>query len=130
MTTSWRAHQVIVSIVVLLMLWPLSAVRGLVPGATRTFLVALAAAVLIIAVRLNRLFLSYVDVATLLEQQRRLRWVLAFAEVAFCAALGTAAVLAADTHLGFASLFAAAALGLAAGSWIIEPATTKTAFPE
>ena len=129
-TTSWRAHQVIVSIVVLLMLWPLSAVRGLVPGATRTFLVALAAAVLIIAVRLNRTFLSYVDVATLLEQQRRLRRVLTFAEVAFCAALGTAAVLAADTHLGFASLFAAAALGLAAGSWIIEPSTTKTAFPE
>jgi serine/threonine-protein kinase len=129
-TTSWRVHQVVVSTLALVMLWPLSAARPLGPWMTQVFFLALAASVLVIALRTNQLFLSFVDVGMLREQRTRWGRLLLAADLALCGALALAAALCAGTHLGFASLFAATALGLAAAALIIEPTTTKTAFPE
>jgi serine/threonine protein kinase len=129
-TTSWRVHQVVVSALALVMLWPLSAARALDPSMTRVFLAAMAAAVFVIALRMNQLFLSFVDAGMLREQRHRWRHLLLAADLAFCGALAVAAVLAADAHLGFASLFGATALGLVAAALVIEPTTTRTVFPD
>jgi serine/threonine-protein kinase len=129
-TTSWRVHQIVVSLLALVMLWPLSAARGLAPSMTRVFFVTMAAAVFVIALRMNQLFLSFVDVGLLREQRHRWRHVLLAADLVLCGALTVAAFLASDGHLGFASLFGATALGLVAAALIIEPTTTRTAFPD
>jgi len=112
------------------MLWPLSAARAHDPGMTRVFFVALASAVFVIALRLNHLFLSFIDVTMLREQRVRWRLLLLVSDLVLCAALAAAAVLVSDQHLGFASLFGATSLGLLAAALIIEPTTTRTAFPE
>jgi serine/threonine protein kinase len=129
-TTSWRVHQSVVSLICLVMLWPLTAARALAPSLTLVFFVALAAAVLVIALRLNQLFLSFVDVGLLREQRTRWRHLRLAGDLTFSAALAVAALLCAGAHLGFASLFGATALGLVVAALIIEPTTTRTAFPE
>ena len=129
-TTSWRVHQVVVSLLALIMLWPLSAARPLDGLMTKVFFVAMGAAVFVIALRMNQLFLSFVDVGMLREQRRRWRHLLRAADLVLCGALALGAVAVADAHLGFASLFGATALGLVAAALIIEPTTTRTAFGE
>jgi hypothetical protein len=112
------------------MLWPLAAARPVAPSMTKVFFVAMAAAVLVIALRLNQLFLSFVDVNLLGVQRKRWRHLRIAGDLVFSAALAVAAALCAGAHLGFASLFGATALGLILAALIIEPTTTRTAFPE
>lgn len=129
-TTSWRVHQVAVSSIAGGVLWPLSLARAHDPAMTRVFFVAMGAAVFVIALRLNLLFLSFIDVAMLREQRRRWRYLLLAVDLLLCGALAAAAVLTSGRNLGFASLFGATSLGLLAAALVIEPTTTRTAFPD
>ena len=127
---AWRIHHAVVSAIALVMLWPLAAARAHHPWMPLVFVASLSAAVFEIALRMNFVFLSFLDRATLLEQRRRWRYLLLAADVVLCAALALAAVLLFGRHLGFTSLFGATSLGLLVAVLVIEPTTTRTAFPE
>jgi serine/threonine protein kinase len=127
--TSWRVHQAVVSVICLLMLWPLAAARRFDPRMDWAFFTAVAAAVFVLVLRLNFLASSYLDRTMLDEQRRRWNAVRQAADLAFSVVLLVAFGLVVDAHLAFAALFLAASLGLAAAAWMIEPATERTAFP-
>lgn len=125
----WRAHQVVVSVICTLMLWPLSAARSLTPLAAPMFFAALVPAIVIVALRLFFLYLSWLNERALIEQLARWRGLLLAADLAFAAVMAAAAAAVSGGSLRLAALFLTASLGLAISALIIEPATAREAFP-
>ncbi len=126
----WRFHQAAVSIAYILMLYPLWRIRGQVPGDLGLALFVAAVAVVGVAanVRLHLLFTSRVYPDQLAAQRRRFAVWRRAADSAFVVLLLAAATGTAGNAL-WAALFVAAAISAAFSASVMEPATTRAAFP-
>jgi eukaryotic-like serine/threonine-protein kinase len=126
----WRAHQLVVTVVYVLMLYPVWRARSWLPppwGILFLFVV-LACVAVSATVRLHLWFTSRVYPAELPAQRRRaLSWTRAsdvgFSTVLLLGALGIAAF-----HQEISTLFIAVSVAGALASFLIEPATTRAAF--
>lgn len=124
----WRIHQGVVALVCALSLWPLSVAGGTAGLARPLFFVALAAAVVVVSLRLNFWFLSALHTTALDTQRRRWRTLLLGADVTYSVALAVGAWHASDTSLPLASLLLTIAIALLVAAFVIEPATSRAAF--
>jgi serine/threonine-protein kinase len=124
----WRVHQGVVALVCVLSLWPLSMVGGADPLARPTFFAALAAAVVVVSLRLNYWFLSGLDAEALDAQRRRWRGLLLGADLTYSGALAVGAWRAASTSLPLASALLTIAIARLVAALVIEPATSRAAF--
>ena len=126
----WRFHQAAVSIAYILMLYPLWRIREAVPGdlGLALFLGAVAAAGAAANIRLHLLFTSRVYPDQLAAQRRRSARARHGADGAFVVLLLAAAASMAGDAL-WAALFVAAAISAAFSASVMEPATTRAAFP-
>ncbi|MYI74361.1 MAG: serine/threonine protein kinase [Acidobacteria bacterium] len=126
----WRFHQAAVSIAYILLLYPLWRIRGQVPGDLGLALFVAAVAVVGVAanVRLHLLFTSRVYPDQLADQRRRFAMWRRVADSAFVVLLLAAAAATAGNAL-WAALFVAAAISAAFSASVMEPATTRAAFP-
>ena len=127
----WQFHQVTVSVLYGLMLYPVWRVRDWMPG--RWGLLVFIAAVAVVGVaanlRLHLWFASRVYPDALAEQRRRSsRWILGSDALFAVLLLATAAGIWPD-HSEWAALFIAAAISGAFSARLMEPATTRAAFP-
>jgi hypothetical protein len=86
-------------------------------------------AIVIVSLRLFFLYLSWLSLPTLGEQRARWRVLLLAADLLYAAAMAGAGAAVSARSLRFAALFLTASLGLAISALIIEPATTREAFP-
>ena len=126
----WRFHQAAVSTAYILLLYPLWRIRGQAPGELGLALFVAAVAVVGVAanVRLHLLFTSRVYPDQLAAQRRRFAGWRRVADSAFVVLLLAAAAGAAGNAL-WAALFVAAAISAAFSAGVMEPATTRAAFP-
>ena len=126
----WRFHQVAVSIAYILMLYPLWRIREAVPGdmGLALFLGAVAVAGAAANIRLHLVFTSRVYPGELATQRRRSARARRGADVGFVVLLLAAAAGTAGDAL-WAALFVAAAISAAFSASVMEPATTRAAFP-
>ncbi len=124
----WRIHQASVAVTCAVALWPVWTVRTLGPWARAVFFVALAAAVLVVSLRLNLWFLSTFHLRALAEQRRRWRRLGLAADVVFSLALGAAAWVASSGSMALAALLVTMGLALLVAALVIEPATAREAF--
>lgn len=127
----WRVHQLTVSAVYTLTLWPLWHLRGhaeVGPLARPMFFAALAAVVVAVTLRLHLWFTSTLDVATLGAQRQRLgRW-LRLVEGAFVLLVAVEGVAVAEASPAIAVLLITIAVASALALLVIEPVTAQTAF--
>ena len=126
----WRFHQAAVSIAYILMLYPLWRIREAVPGdlGLALFLGAVAAAGAAANIRLHLLFTSRVYPGELATQRRRSARARRGADGGFVVLLLAAGASMAGDAL-WAALFVAAAISAAFSASVMEPATTRAAFP-
>ena len=127
----WRFHQAAVSAAYILMLYPLWRVRTGLPGALgmALFVAAVAVAGGAANMRLHLLFTSRVYPDQLAALRRRSATWRRASDAAFVLLLlATAAGSAAGNAL-WAALFVAAAISAAFSAGVMEPATTRAAFP-
>lgn len=124
----WRVHQGAVAAACVLALWPLSRIDGSDALARPVFFAALAAAVVVVSLRLNFWFLSSLDAVALGAQRRRWQPLLRAADLLFSAAVAVGAWRAASASLPLASLLLAIAIALVVAALVIEPATVRAAF--
>ena len=126
----WRFHQAAVSIAYILLLYPLWRIRAQVPGDLGLALFVAAVAVVGVAanVRLHLLFTSRVYPDQLADQRHRFAVWRRVADSAFVVLLLAAAAATAGNAL-WAALFVAAAISAAFSASVMEPATTRAAFP-
>ncbi len=126
----WSFHQAAVSTAYILLLYPLWRIRAQVPGDLGLALFVAAVAVVGVAanVRLHLLFTSRVYPDQLADQRRRFAVWRRVADSAFVVLLLAAAGGAAGNAL-WAALFVAAAISAAFSASVMEPATTRAAFP-
>jgi predicted Ser/Thr protein kinase len=126
----WRFHQLAVTAVYVLMLYPVWRARAwlaapwgtLFPLAT---LVCIAAAV---SLRLHLLFMARFYVDELAEQHARTNLWSRLSDGAIAVSLLAAGLGIGSAHPEMAMLFVAVATAAAVGSFVIEPATTRAAF--
>ena len=129
--TWWQFHQVATTIAYVILTGALWAIRDWMPAPAGfvVVLVGLAAALGASSLRLHLLFTVrwYPDEwATQLRQSRP--WI-RVADVVLAAALLAAVALTMTAHNRMAAVFVAAAVAVVVSSAIIEPATTRAAFP-
>jgi hypothetical protein len=126
----WRAHQLVVTVVDVLMLYPVWRARSWLPppwGILFLFVV-LACVAVSATLRLHLWFTSRVYPAELPAQRRRaLSWT-RLSDVGFSAVLLLGALGIAARHPEISTLFVAVAVASALASFLIEPATTRAAF--
>lgn len=126
----WQFHQAAVSVAYILMLYPLWRIREAVPGdlGLALFLGAVAAAGAAANIRLHLLFTSRVYPGELATQRRRSARARRGADGGIVVLLLAAgASMAGDALWG--ALFVAAAISAAFSASVMEPATTRAAFP-
>jgi hypothetical protein len=124
----WRVHQVVVSAVCTLTLWPIYAARPLLTAPALMFFSALVPAIVVVCLRLFFLYVSELSRRTLGEELRRWGWLLRTADLAFVAASLAVAVGVSTKSVRVAAFFLTVSLGLALSSLIIEPRTTAGAL--
>ena len=127
----WQFHQVAVSVIYGVMLYPVWEVREWMPG--RWGLVAFVAAVAVVGVavnlRLHLWFTSRVYPAELAAQRHRSsRWT-RLADGAYAGLLLAVAAGIWSDHTEWAALFIAVGISSAFSTRLMEPATTRAAFP-
>ncbi len=127
----WRFHQFAVCGSYALILVPLWFVRLSIEGPGRDLVFLAAAAVVgwVCNVRLHLVFTSTVYPDELAAQQGRTARQRAWADAAFVAVLLVAAGLVASDGAWLAALFLAVAVSVGVAGRLIEPATTRAAFP-
>lgn len=127
----WRFHQAAVSAAYIAMLYPLWRVRSALPGGLGLALFVAAVAVVGVAanMRLHLLFTSRVYPEQLAAQRRRSGTWQRAADGAFVLLLLAAAAGSADGNALWAALFVTAAICAAFSAGVMEPATTRAAFP-
>ncbi len=127
----WQFHQVAVSVVYGLTLYPLWLARETIPGDWG--LAAFVAAVGIVGVaanlRLHLWFTSRVYPAELAEQRRRSSAWKRLADAAFAVLLLAVGAALATVHGLWAAFFITMAISSAVIARVMEPATTRAAFP-
>ena len=126
----WRFHQAAVSAAYILLLYPLWRIRDAVPGdlGLALFVAAVAVAGSASNLRLHLLFTSRVYPDQLAAQRRRFAAWRHAADGAFAVLLLAASAGTAGNAL-WAALFIAAAICVAFSAGVMEPATTRAAFP-
>ena len=127
----WRFHQLVISVVYGLTLVPMWQVREWMPDAWG--LVAFIATVTVVGaaanLRLHLWFTSRVYPAQLAEQRRRSSSWKRLTDTTFAVLLLTTAAVIAPEHNGWAGFFIALAITSVLSARVMEPATTRAAFP-
>lgn len=126
----WQGHQLMVSALNAGAAAAVWGVRQWVgkPTGTILFLLALAAATVSVALRLNLVFASRVHPHTLIEHRRRIFSRIAVLDTVLAGTLLAAAtIIAAADHDGIAAILIALAAVMLASLSLIEPATTAAA---
>ena len=126
----WEFHQVAVSAVYALMIYPAWHAREWLPApwGMLFFFAVLAAAATSVTVRLHLRFTARVYPAELMPQRASARPWTRGSDTGFSAALLLAGLALRDTHPEVATLFVTVSIAAAIASFIIEPATTRAAF--
>ena len=127
----WQFHQVAISLVYGLTLFPLWRVREWMPGGWG--LVAFIAAVAVVGaaanLRLHLWFTSRVYPQQLAEQRRRSASWKRLTDTTFAVLLLMTAAVIAPEHNGWAAFFIGLAITGVLSARVMEPATTRAAFP-
>jgi serine/threonine protein kinase len=126
----WQAHQVIVSAIYIVTIYPTWYAQRWIsrPWGIILLLVVLAAAAAGATVRLNLPFLARHAPRELPVQLTRARRLTLLCESAFAIAQLTAAAVVATEHPEFAMMLVAAATALLVAALVIEPNTVRAAF--
>ena len=127
----WEFHQLCVGALYYAMLYPSWAARAWIPRpwGSVLFFSVLAAVAVAANLRLHLWFASRFNPAELAAQRGRVfRWIRASDAILVFLFVLTAAAIA-DMHAAVATLFVAVSIGSLLGFAIIEPATTRAAFP-
>ena len=127
----WQFHQVAVSVLYGLTLYPLWMARGSVPGGwgLATFVTAVGIVGVAANLRLHLWFTSRVYPAELAEQRRRSSAWKRLADAAFAGLLLAVGAALAPDHGLWAAFFITMAISSAVIARVMEPATTRAAFP-
>jgi serine/threonine-protein kinase len=126
----WRAHQLVVAFVYVIMLYPVWRARQWLPppwGILFLFVV-LACVAMSATIRLHLWFTSRVYPDELPAQRRRAWAWICGSDVGFSAALLLAALTIAGVHPEIATLLIVVSVSSALASFLIEPATSRAAF--
>ncbi len=127
----WKFHQAVTSFAYLVLLVPLWLVHEWLPGlpGLLLFLTGLTGALVASLLRLHLWFTVRSYPAEWPAQRRAAgRWIAA-ADVVFAGVLVAAALLLLADHSRVASILVSAAVAVVLSFWVIEPATTRAAFP-
>ena len=126
----WGFHQVAVSAVYALMIYPAWHARVWLPApwGMLFFFAVLAAAAASVTVRLHLRFTARVYPAELMPQRASARPWTRGSDAGFSVTLLLAGLALRDTHPEVATLFVAVSIAAAVSSFVIEPATTRAAF--
>lgn len=129
----WEVHQIVVSLVYGVMLWPMWLVRAhMETGAWRTlwFVANVAIVALAATLRLNLAFTSRCYPAALDLQRRRVSWLVRAADWATALLLIGGAAIVGGADLGLTALLVGVAIAAAAAFLFIEPTTTHAMLGE
>ena len=128
----WKFHQIAASIGHVLLVWPLWSATALrTDGAgPATFVVGLVAAVAGSLLRWHLWFVVRWYPGEGPTQRRLARWWLAAADGTLAAASGIAGAFALGPDTGLGAFLVACAIGVLVASRMVEPATTRAAFPD
>ena len=127
----WQFHQVAVSVVYVLMLYPVWRVREWMPDAwgLAVFMTAVAVVGAAVNLRLHLWFTSRVYPDQLVDQLRRSSTWRRLTDTAFSVLLLATAAVIAPEHPRWAAFFIVLAISGALSARVMEPATTRAAFP-
>ena len=128
----WGFHQGATSVTYALFLIPAWLARRLIDGPLGTvlFVLALVAAVAAITMRLHLWFVSRAGSTTVGDERRHSAARLRIADVVFAAGLLGSGLSIEGTNSPLATLLIAGAAAAAVAFLVIEPSTTRAAFPE
>ena len=127
----WQFHQVAISALYIGMLYPMWYVRGWMSASwgLAAFVAAVAVAGVSANLRVHLWFTSYVYPSELADQRQRVsRWK-GWADALFALLLLVTATAIAGAHAEMAALFVGVAVTSVIGALLVEPATTRAAFP-
>ena len=127
----WQFHQVAVSVVYVLVLYPVWRVREWMPDAwgLAVFMTAVAVVGAAVNLRLHLWFTSRVYPDQLGDQLRRSSTWRRLTDTAFSVLLLATAAVIAPEHPRWAAFFIVVAISGALSARVMEPATTRAAFP-
>ena len=128
----WQFHQVAVSVVYALMLYPVWRAREWLPApwGLVTFMAAVAVVGAVVNLRLHLWFTARVYPDQLAVQRRASALWKRLLDTAFAVLLLSVAATIAPTHPRWAAFFIVMAISSALSARVMEPATTRAAFPE
>ncbi len=128
----WQFHQLAVSVVYALMLYPVWRAREWLPApwGLVTFMTAVAVIGAVVNLRLHLWFTARVYPAQLAAQRRASALWKRLLDTAFAVLLLSVAATIAPTHPRWAAFFIVMAISSALSARVMEPATTRAAFPD
>ncbi len=128
----WQFHQVAVSVVYALMLYPMWRAREWLPApwGLVTFMAAVAVVGAVVNLRLHLWFTARVYPAQLAAQRRASALWKRLLDTAFAVLLLSVAATIAPSHTRWAAFFIVMAISSALSARVMEPATTRAAFPD
>ena len=128
----WQFHQVAVSVVYALMLYPVWRARDWLPApwGLVTFMTAVAVVGAVVNLRLHLWFTARVYPAQLAAQRGASVLWKRLLDTAFAVLLLSVAATIAPTHPRWAAFFIVMAISSALSARMVEPATTRAAFPD
>ena len=128
----WQFHQVAVSLVYALMLYPVWQAREWLtaPWGLVTFMTAVAVVGATVNLRLHLWFTARVYPAQLAAQRRAAALWKRLLDTAFAVLLLSIAAAIAPTHPRWAAFFIVMAISSALSARVMEPVTTRAAFPD
>ena len=128
----WQFHQVAVSVVYALMLYPVWRAREWLPTpwGLVTFMAAVAVVGAVVNLRLHLWFTARVYPDQLAAQRRAAALWKRLLDTAFGVLLLSIAATIAPTHPRWAAFFIVMAISSALSARVMEPATTRAAFPD
>ena len=128
----WQFHQVAVSLVYALMLYPVWRAREWLPApwGLVTFMTAVAVVGAVVNLRLHLWFTARVYPVQLAAQRRASALWKRLLDTAFAVLLLAMAATIAPTHPRWAAFFIVMAISSALSARVMEPATTRAAFPD
>ena len=128
----WQFHQLAVSVVYALMLYPVWRARDWLPApwGLVTFMTAVAVVGVTVNLRLHLWFTARVYPAQLAAQRRASALGKRLLDTAFAVLLLSIAAVVALSHPRWAAFFIVMAISSALSARVMEPATTRAAFPD
>ena len=128
----WQFHQVAVSVVYAVMLYPVWRAREWLPApwGLVTFMTAVAVVGAVVNLRLHLWFTARVYPAQLDAQRRASALWKRLLDTAFAVLLLSVAATIAPSHPRWAAFFIVMAISSALSARVMEPATTRAAFPD